>query len=129
MISQAIYSAKRRWGKKLIFRVPTLTTVDYTTGSRVKEYEEFTIRRAAVLPESISSASNPMVFGYLLQGKGDNTQIYRFVLVDGRDIRGMNPKLRYVTELEGRQWVIDKITATIENDGYVIYLLATDSEA
>lgn len=119
-IKMALYALKRQYGKKVILKQIATKTTDYVTGAVVKTETAYTVRKAIVLPRSISLLTNPLISGYLLQSKGGYDVNSRYVIIDGKDIRGVAINLQETLTKGTDVYKINSFEATMDNHGYLI---------
>jgi hypothetical protein len=130
MSSQAmrttIYGLKRQYGRKMVLQYGVTVSVDLETGDKLQDTVEIVIPRAIVLPVNLSTFTNPVISGYLLQGKGGVSANTRFAIIDNRDLKGVNLKIRYAATVEGKTYTIESIESLLDYAGHLVKMVQTE---
>ena len=96
-----LYGLRTQWGQKITLSLRTVTT-NYDTGTRIPVDEVVaTIRKAVVLPEEISTETITLISSTIMENKGVVASGGRFVLVDGRQTRGVEIDIGMIAEIDG----------------------------
>jgi len=119
-IQMALYALKRQYGKKVVLNSIASGTTDYTTGVVANVETSVTIRKAIVLPVNVSTWTNPLLAGYLLEGKGKFDVAKRFVILDNKDIQSVDLKLHYTLTIGSDVYNVDSIESTMDDYGHIV---------
>jgi len=124
-IKRTLYSLKRKFGLKVIYRAPIRNDLNVRTGVVLRKFDEYIIRRAIVLP---SNQTRNFIYdlAYIAANKNFTSGGFfdrndRIIILDAEDFpKTFEPSLNDHVEFREKRYEITAISEAEESNGWLL---------
>jgi hypothetical protein len=111
-IRNILYGLKKRRGVKIILQWLTSRSTNYATGVITPVYDTLVIRKAIILPDEWTREGERIT----------RDESVRRIVIDKKDLSGLEIKLDYVVFINNKRFEIQKIEAAEFDSAFMIWV-------